>query len=105
MADMKDTAKQIIDSAAERAKQGVDKTADFAAQARGKVSGWAANPAEAARAAKGQFREFVAEARETAPASVRDFGTDLAAMIRKNPIPAAMIGLCIGLLLGRGSKS
>jgi hypothetical protein len=41
---------------------------------------------------------------EAAADRVGDFGSELTTMIRNNPIPAVLIGLGIGILLGRSAR-
>jgi gas vesicle protein len=130
MADMKDRIKSGIDIAAERAKNTTDRFADAAngakqegqnvadrvkdgaqhladragelgSQARDKVQEWAGEAGDAARQAGQKVQNWADEAYETAADKVGDFGKEVTMLIRNHPIPAVLIGLGIGVLLGR----
>jgi ElaB/YqjD/DUF883 family membrane-anchored ribosome-binding protein len=133
MADMKDRIKTGIDNAADRAKtvtdrfgdaangarqegQNVadrvkdgaqhlmDRAGDLTGQARDKVREWAGEAGDAAKQAGQKVEHWADDAYEVAAEKVSDFGKEVTALIRNHPIPAVLIGLGIGVLLGRTAR-
>ena|SRR5579872_3451807 len=133
MADMKDRIKTGIDIAADRAKNTTDRLADatngakqeganvvdrvkdgaqhlvdraseLGGQARDKVQEWAGEAGDAAKQAGQKVQHWADDAYETAAEKVGDFGKEVTMLIRNHPIPAVLIGLGIGVLLGRTTR-
>jgi ElaB/YqjD/DUF883 family membrane-anchored ribosome-binding protein len=133
MADMKDRIKSGIDIAADRAKtvtdrfadagngvrqEGqnvadrvkdgaqhlIDRAGDLSSQAREKVQEWAGEAGDAAKQAGEKVHKWADDAYEVAADKVSDFGKEATALIRNHPIPAVLIGLGIGILLGRTTR-
>src|SRR5262245_33142505 len=122
MADPKNQIKSGIDTAADRAKEAtdrasgvvdrvkdnardvMDKAGDYASQARDKVADWAGQAGDAARHAGEKVQRWAGDAYDATSEPVSDFTEDVAAMIRKHPILAILIGFGCGLLLGRAAR-
>jgi len=133
MADMKDRIKSGIDAAADRAKsaterfgeagnqakqegpgvvdrvkdnaqQFVDRASELGGQARDKVSEWAGDAGTAARQAGQRVQNWADDAYESGAERLSDFGNEVTSLIRNHPIPSVLIGLGIGILLGRSAK-
>lgn len=112
MADIKDRVLGAIDAAAERAKGAVEKGFDAGSrlplhnplneEATAKVRQWAGDASGAARAAGARVQGF---AGDLDAAKLKELGGEVASLIRKHPIPAVLIGVGLGLLLGRGGRS
>jgi ElaB/YqjD/DUF883 family membrane-anchored ribosome-binding protein len=80
---VKDQTKEIMDSAGEMAGQARDKVQQFANQA----------------------KDFAQEYGSVAFDKAEDIGKELTSMIRRYPLQALLVGLGIGMLLGRVSRS
>jgi len=94
----------MVDKAKDAAQHLADRAGDYASQARDKVGEWAGDAGDAARQAGHRVQEWAGDAYDYASDHVGDFGKDVTAMIRRNPIPAVLIGFGLGLLLGRSAK-
>lgn len=134
MADMKDRIKSGIDIAADKAKTAtdrfgdagnnirqegqnvadrvkdgaqhlMDRAGDLSGQAKDKVQEWAGDAGNAAKQAGQKVQQWADDAYEVAADRVGDFGKEVTMLIRNHPIPAVLVGLGIGLLLGRTSRS
>src|SRR5262249_24217623 len=101
MADMKNQAKDAIDTAADKAKTLTDRAADVAGRAQDKANEWAGDAYAAARQAGERVQRWAGDAYDAAADRVGDFGNEVASLVRRHPIPAILIGFGIGLLLGR----
>jgi ElaB/YqjD/DUF883 family membrane-anchored ribosome-binding protein len=133
MADMKDRIKSGIDVTADRAKMAtdrfadagngvrqegqnladkakegaqhlIDRAGDLSGQARDKVQEWVGEAGDAAKQAGQKVQQWADDAYEVAADKVSDFGKEVTALIRNHPIPAVLIGLGIGVLLGRTAR-
>src|SRR5262245_8572874 len=115
MADMKNQGKPMTERAGETAQGAVDrvkdtaqhlaeKAGDYAGQAREKVGEWAGDAGTAARRAGEKVQRWAGDAYEATSETVSDFTHDVAAIVRKHPIPAILIGFGCGLLLGRAAR-
>jgi ElaB/YqjD/DUF883 family membrane-anchored ribosome-binding protein len=101
MADVKHQAKDAIDTTADKAKDLTERAADAAGRAQEKAKEWAGDAYDAARDAGQRVQRWAGETYDVAADRVGDFGNEAAALIRRHPLPAVLIGFGIGVLLGR----
>jgi len=94
----------MVDKAKDTVQHLADRAGDYAGQAREKVAEWAGDAGDSAKQAGRKVQEWAGDAYDYASDHVGDFGKDMTAMIRRNPIPAVLIGFGLGLLLGRSAK-
>ena len=94
----------MTDRVKDGAQHLMDKAGDYAGQAREKVSEWAGGAGDAARQAGDKVQRWAGDAYEATSDAVGDFSKELTSMIRKNPLPAVLIGFGLGLLLGRTAR-
>jgi ElaB/YqjD/DUF883 family membrane-anchored ribosome-binding protein len=126
MADMKDRIKSGIDIGADKAKNATDRLADagngaqhegqkvvdrikegaqdLGNRARDTIENWAGEAGDTARQVGQKVQNWADDAYETASEKVGDFGKEVTTLIRNHPIPAVLIGLGIGVLLGRTAR-
>jgi len=122
MADIKDRAKGVIDTAADRAKGVTDQAAgaaDRMSNGPGQSGGFADQVKDSAQSAMHAAGEFAHHARErigeygdkvqhwaedaadAAGHYAKDFGQEVTTLIRRYPVQALLVGFGVGLLLGR----
>jgi ElaB/YqjD/DUF883 family membrane-anchored ribosome-binding protein len=94
----------VVDRVKEGAQHLVDKAGDYSGQAREKIQEWAGDASDAARQAGQKVQHWAGDAYEATADTVGDFGKEVTTLIRKHPIPAVLIGLGLGLLLGRSAR-
>jgi hypothetical protein len=119
----KDAASSAMDKTREVASSVADKTKDFASRAGQKADDVAGRAGNVLESAAGQVRDRapqsgmlgtaahkVADTLETGGRYLREEGMtglagDMTDLIRKNPIPALLLGLGVGYLLARALSS
>ncbi len=122
MADLKDTLKNNVEHGANAVKQGVDKVsgagqyakdaamdatstvANYATQAKDAVIDLAHNAGVSTEHAAQKAQVWAEDAYKATSDTVSDFGKEVTDLIRKHPLPAVLIGLGLGMLLGRAAK-
>ncbi len=87
MQSAKDQAHDVMDSASDLATQAKDRVQQFASSMAGE--------------AKDKVQEYATMAADTA----QDMGKELTNLVRRYPLQALLVGLGVGLLLGRVSRS
>jgi ElaB/YqjD/DUF883 family membrane-anchored ribosome-binding protein len=119
----KDTTSAMADKAKDVASSAMDRTRDMASRAGQKADDMAGRAGSAMESAAGTVREHapqsgvlgsaaakVADTLESGGRYLREEGVsglaeDLTDLIRRNPIPALLLGLGVGFLLGRALGS
>ena len=106
--DAAGTAKQEGQNIVDRVKDGAhtlaDRAGEYTGQAKQKVKEWAGDANDAAKVAGQKVEQWADDAYEVAADKVSDFGKEVTTLIRNHPIPAVLIGLGIGVLLGRTAR-
>jgi len=120
---VKDAAGTAYDKASEFASQAADKASDVASKAGEKADNAAASVGGGLKSLAGSVRENaphsgmlgtasekVAETLESGGRYLEDKGLsgmadDVAGLIKRNPIPAVLIGIGIGYLIARSTRS
>jgi len=113
---VRDTASNVADRAKDMASNVADTARDWASTAGHKVSDAASSVGSGLGSLASSAREnvpggeYVADALESGTRyfqehSFRDMADDLSGVIRRNPIPALLIGIGIGFLLARSTRS
>ncbi len=100
MGSMKEKAKDLASTAADKGREVASGVADVASQAKHKVQEWASDAAEVAGRVKDKAGEWVSDAADTA----KDLGQDLTNLIRRYPLPSLLVGFGLGFLLARVSR-
>lgn len=98
-------ASGVIDQAKDAAQGAVNTVTEFAGRAGDRAQEWMGNAGDSARQFGHQAQRFAGDAMEYTSEHFKDFGGEMTSMIRKYPIPAVLIGLGVGLLLGRSARS
>jgi len=94
---VKDQAKEAVDSASDLANKAKDKVQEIASNVATQVRD---KGQEFANQVKDKGQEFAHTAAERA----EDLGVELTAMVRRYPVQALLVGFGIGLLMGRVSR-
>ncbi len=119
-----DKAKQFADNAADKAKQFADRAggaagsgsgfsasglagdaSEFAHKAQETVQRYAGDAYNAARDAGHQVQRWAGDNYEVVGDRIGDFGSEVTSFIRRNPLPALLIGFGVGLMIGRAARS
>jgi hypothetical protein len=90
-------ASELVGKATDKAQQWASSVGDAAVYAKDKAQDWACSVGDAAVYAKDM-------AQQTASATVEragDLGKDVTALIRRHPIPALLVGIGAGFLIGQ----
>jgi hypothetical protein len=95
---MKDRAKDVIDTADDKAKPAVAEKSETVAHA---VADNAADVGERARHAADRTQRWAGEVYDATAHAARDVGKELASLIRRYPIPALLVGFGMGVVMGR----
>lgn len=101
MADVKNQAKDAMDTVTDKAKHLTDRAADVAGRAQDKAREWAGDAYDAARQAGDRVQRWAGDAYDAAADRMGDFGKECSTLIRRHPLQAVLIGFGVGLLLGR----
>jgi ElaB/YqjD/DUF883 family membrane-anchored ribosome-binding protein len=108
----RDTATGVMDRARDVAGNVADKARDVAGNVADTARDWAAGAVGAVKdnAAVNKAEEYVSEAWETGSRyfqehNFKDMAEDVAGVIRRNPIPAMLIGVGLGFILARSLRS
>jgi len=112
MNEMRDKVKTGIDAAADQSKGLADRAAgvaDRASNVLDQVKHKAEDAADKANAyaheAKDKVEHWAEDACDVAGDKLGTLGNDVTSMVRKYPIQALLVGLGVGLLLGRVSRA
>jgi ElaB/YqjD/DUF883 family membrane-anchored ribosome-binding protein len=108
----RDTATGVMDRARDVAGTVADKACDAAGNVADTARDWASGAVNAVKdsGVVNKAEEYVSEAWETGSRyvhehNIKDMADDVAGVIRRNPIPALLIGVGVGFLLGRSLRS
>jgi ElaB/YqjD/DUF883 family membrane-anchored ribosome-binding protein len=108
----RDTATGVMDRARDVAGNMADKARDVAGNVADTARDWASGAVNAVKdsGVVNKAEEYVSEAWETGSRyvhehNIKDMADDVAGVIRRNPIPALLIGVGLGFLLGRSLRS
>jgi hypothetical protein len=94
------TASNVVDAVKERVHDVAAGASELAGKTRDTVQEWASSVGDAAVQAKDRAQEAAANAVE----KVGDWGQDVTALIRRNPIPALLVAFSIGLFAARALR-
>jgi ElaB/YqjD/DUF883 family membrane-anchored ribosome-binding protein len=100
-----DKAKDVAGNAMDKAKDVAHSAADMAKQAKDKVQDWAHSAADGLGHAKDVVADYAGEAYDKSAEYVQFAGKEMTTFIRRYPIPAILIGLGVGFLLGKAMRS
>lgn len=108
----RESATGVVDRAREMAGNVADKTRDAVSTAADTARDWATGAVDAVKES-GPVRkanEYVSEAWETGSRyihdhNLKDITEDVAGIIRRNPIPALLVGIGLGFVLARSLRS
>ena len=94
----------------EKASGVVDRARDVASNAADTARDWASGAVDTGRDVVNKAGDYVQEAWESGSQylhdhSFRDMADDVAGVIRRNPIPALLVGIGLGFILGRSMRS
>jgi hypothetical protein len=95
--DMAAGASEMVGKGTDKAQQWASSVGDAAVHARDTAQEWASSVGDAAVHAKDTAQEVASATVEKAS----DFGKDVTALIRQYPIPALLVGVGAGFLLGQ----
>jgi len=116
----RDVASNVVDRAKDTASNVADRAKDMASNAADTARDWASTAGEKASDALGSLAgtvrenmpsaEYVTDAIESGTRyfqehSFREMADDVSGVIRRNPIPAMLVGVGIGFLLARATSS
>jgi ElaB/YqjD/DUF883 family membrane-anchored ribosome-binding protein len=90
-------ASELVGKATDKAQQWASSVGDAAVHAKDKAQEWASSVGDAAVHAKDKAQQMASATVEKAG----DLGKDVTALIRRYPIPALLVGLGAGFLLGQ----
>ena len=103
------SAASVVEKAKDMGSQAVEKAKDMGNEALEKAKGYATNVSEQASQVASRIGNKVEQTYEAGRDYVTErglggMGEDLTDLIRKNPLPAVLIGLGIGFLLARALR-
>lgn len=98
MANMKEQVNRITDIATDKARDAAQSVKETARDAADKVTDVAEHAADKAQ-------KWAHDAYEQSSETLRHAGDELTQMVRKYPLPAVLIGLGVGFLMGRAMRS
>jgi cell division septum initiation protein DivIVA len=108
----RDSATGVMDRARDMAGQVADKARDVAGNVTDKARDWATGAVNAVKdnGVVNKAEEYASEAWETGSRyvhehSFKDMADDVAGVIRRNPIPALLVGVGLGFVLARSLRS
>jgi cell division septum initiation protein DivIVA len=106
----RDVARETVESARDAASGVVDRARDMAGSVADTARDWAAGAAGAVKDNANKAGEYVQEAWDTGSRyvqehDIKDMTEDVAGVIRRNPIPALLVGIGLGFILGRALRS
>jgi ElaB/YqjD/DUF883 family membrane-anchored ribosome-binding protein len=90
-------ASDLVGKASDKAQQWASSVGDVAVYAKDKAQDWASSVGDAAVYAKNKTQQMASATAEKAG----DLGKDVTALIRRHPIPALLVGLGAGFLIGQ----
>ena len=90
-------ASELVGKATDKAQEWASSVGDVAVHAKDKAQEWASSVGDAAVHAKDKAQQMASATVEKAG----DLGKDVTALIRRHPIPALLVGLGAGFLLGQ----
>jgi ElaB/YqjD/DUF883 family membrane-anchored ribosome-binding protein len=93
---MDDTAR-LVSKATDKAQEWATSVGDAAGHAKDKAHEWASSVGDAAVHAKDKVQQCASATAEMAG----DLGKDVTALVRRYPIPALLVGVGAGFLLGQ----
>jgi hypothetical protein len=109
---VRDTATGVMDRARDVVGTVVDKSRDAASNVAETARDWAAGAVGAVKESDAVHKatDAVNEAWETGSKyihdhNLKDMADDVAGVIRRNPIPALLVGIGLGFILGRSMRS
>jgi hypothetical protein len=94
----KDTGSQAIEKAKDMGSQAMEKAKDYASSVSEQVSQTASRLGERAEHTYEAGRDYVTHR------GLRGMGEDVTDIIRRNPVPAVLVGLGIGFLIARAMR-
>src|SRR5262249_4786584 len=96
--DIGQSAAGVAEKAKETGSQAIEKAKDMGSQVLEKAKDYASSAAEKASETYEAGRHYVTER------GIRGMTDDVAEVIRRNPLPAVLVGLGIGFLLARALR-
>ncbi len=102
LADMASQGREKVRDAANAASEGIGHAAE-------KVQRWAQDAygvsSEQVGEAADKVQQWAGDAYGYTADHMKDFGQELTSFVRRNPVPALLIGFGVGMLLGRASRA
>jgi len=108
----RDTASGVADRAKDMAGQVADRARDAAGTVANTARNWASGAVDAVKQSDvvNKAEDYVSDAWETGSRyfhehNLKDMADDVAGVIRRNPIPALLVGVGLGFILARSLRS
>jgi len=109
--DRETTSGGVMTAVKEKASDLASNVSDMAGKAKETVQDWASSAADVAGQAKDRAKEMASNAADTAQEwgrtavnKAEEWGEDFTGMIRRYPIPALLVSLGVGFLLGQAMR-
>jgi ElaB/YqjD/DUF883 family membrane-anchored ribosome-binding protein len=99
------SAASVVEKAKDMGTQALEKAKDMGSDALEKAKGYAANVSEQASRIGNKVEQTYETSRDyVTHRGLSGMGDDVTDLIRKNPLPAILVGVGIGFLLGRALR-
>ena len=95
----------VLDQVREGAQSAMNTVGEFAGQATERVQDWMSGGGDLARQTGQRLQHAAGDAYGFTSEHLRDFGGELTGMVRRYPIAAVLIGLGVGMLIGRSTRT